>query len=82
MICIQKISFSKYIKIINRIPSKIYNNSNICFKLEKFNYILVIANDEDKFKVLKKILSGDMQKCYLSKLINIYKGRIKLFYVN
>jgi len=50
--------------------------------LLKIKNILVIANNEDKFNVLKKLLSGDMQKCYLSKLINIYKGRIKLFYVN
>ena len=50
--------------------------------LLKIKNILVIANNEDKFKVLKKILSGKMQKCYLSKLINIYKGRIKFFYVN
>ena len=73
--------FEKYV-LIKRYDEdfqRVYLNLELLLKIKN---ILVIANNEDKFKVLKKILSGDMQKCYLSKLINIYKGRIKLFYVN
>ena len=73
--------FEKYV-LIKRYDED-FQRVSINFELLlKIKNILVIANNEDKFNVLKKLLSGDMQKCYLSKLINIYKGRIKLFYVN